>query len=79
MNSRMAQDFQDITGQVIKKVTDFAQNLEQQLVQLLIDYSPHEVKREVADGRLNGPQIKPEGNVDVAANQGQVGDLLDSL
>ncbi|MCU6433206.1 protein phosphatase CheZ [Undibacterium sp. Jales W-56] len=79
MNIMMAQDFQDLTGQVIKRVTDIAQNLEQQLVQLLIDYSPDEVKREVADGLLNGPQINPEGNVDVVANQGQVDDLLDSL
>ena len=42
----MAQDFQDLTGQVIRKVTDLAHNLEQQLVQLLIDYAPAEVKRE---------------------------------
>ncbi|HEU4375679.1 MAG TPA: protein phosphatase CheZ, partial [Telluria sp.] len=30
-------------------------------------------------GLLNGPQINPEGNSDVVANQGQVDDLLDSL
>lgn len=79
MDIMMAQDFQDLTGQVIKKVTDIAQNLEQQLIQLLIDYSPNEIKKEVADGLLNGPQINPEGSVDVVANQGQVDDLLDSL
>ncbi|MFZ6845221.1 protein phosphatase CheZ [Undibacterium sp. RuTC16W] len=79
MNIMMAQDFQDLTGQVIKRVTDIAQNLEQQLVQLLIDYSPDEIKRDVGDGLINGPQINPEGNVDVVSNQGQVDDLLDSL
>ena len=79
MDIMMAQDFQDLTGQVIKKVTALAQNLEQQLVQLLIDYSPSEVKREISDDLLNGPQIKPEGNAEVVANQGQVDDLLDSL
>jgi chemotaxis protein CheZ len=79
MDIMMAQDFQDLTGQVIKKVTDIAQNLEQQLVQLLIDYSPSDVRKEIADGLLNGPQINPEGNVDLVANQGQVDDLLDSL
>ncbi|MEB0138748.1 MULTISPECIES: protein phosphatase CheZ [unclassified Undibacterium] len=79
MDIMMAQDFQDLTGQVIKKVTALAQNLEQQLVQLLIDYSPNEVKKETADGLLNGPQIKPEGKTDVVANQSQVDDLLDSL
>lgn len=79
MNIMMAQDFQDLTGQVIKRVTDIAQNLEQQLVQLLIDYSPDEIKRDVGDGLMNGPQINPDGNVDVVSNQGQVDDLLDSL
>jgi len=79
MDIMMAQDFQDLTGQVIKKVTSLAQNLEQQLVQLLIDYSPNEVKKEVSDGLLNGPQINPEGKADVVADQSQVDDLLDSL
>jgi len=79
MDIMMAQDFQDLTGQVIKKVTSLAQNLEQQLVQLLIDYSPNEIKKEVADGLLNGPQINPECKADVVANQSQVDDLLDSL
>ncbi|WMW82324.1 protein phosphatase CheZ [Undibacterium cyanobacteriorum] len=75
----MAQDFQDLTGQVIKRVTELAQNLEQQLVQLLIEYSPDQIKRPQQDGLLNGPQVNPEGKTDVVANQGQVDDLLDSL
>ncbi|MBC3880159.1 protein phosphatase CheZ [Undibacterium sp. LX40W] len=75
----MAQDFQDLTGQVIKKVTELAQHLEQQLVQLLIEYSPEQIKRPQQDGLLNGPQVNPEGKSDVVANQGQVDDLLDSL
>lgn len=79
MDIMMAQDFQDLTGQVIKRVTELAQNLEQQLVQLLIDYSPGEIKRDTGDGLLNGPQINPTGNADVVADQGQVDDLLDSL
>lgn len=79
MDIMMAQDFQDLTGQVIKKVTSLAQNLEQQLVQLLIDYSPNDLKKDVVDGLLNGPQINPEGKTDVVANQSQVDDLLDSL
>ncbi|MGK2951109.1 MAG: protein phosphatase CheZ [Thiobacillus sp.] len=85
----MAQDFQDLTGQVIRKVTDLAHNLEQQLVQLLLDYSPAEVKREsntsnansgnANSGLLNGPQINPTNKSDVVADQSQVDDLLDSL
>ncbi len=79
MEIMMAQDFQDLTGQVIKKVTELAQHLEQQLVQLLIEYSPEQIKRPVQDGLLNGPQVNPEGKSDIVANQGQVDDLLDSL
>lgn len=78
MNIMMAQDFQDLTGQVIKKVTELAHGLEQQLLQLLVDYAPTEVRREVDTGLLNGPQINPTGN-DVVAGQAQVDDLLDSL
>src|SRR5450830_99337 len=75
----MAQDFQDLTGQVIGKVTTIAQNLEQQLVQMLVDFAPAEVKREFDNSLLNGPQINPTGSADVVANQDQVDDLLDSL
>lgn len=75
----MAQDFQDLTGQVIRKVTELAHNMEQQLVQLLIDYAPADVRRDADNGLLNGPQINPVGNNDVVADQGQVDDLLDSL
>lgn len=84
----MAQDFQDLTGQVIKKVTEIAQQLEKQLVELLIDYAPADIrearipsrkeKKEDA-GLLNGPQIDPEGKSDVVSDQSQVDDLLDSL
>ncbi len=74
----MAQDFQDLTGQVIKKITVLAQDLEQQLVQLLLDFSPVTVKKEES-GLMNGPQINPEENVNVVSNQSQVDDLLESL
>ena len=79
MDIMMAQDFQDLTGQVIKRVTGIAQNLEKQLVQMLVDFAPAEIKREFDNGLLNGPQINPEGNNEVVADQGQVDDLLDSL
>lgn len=87
MDIMMAQDFQDLTGQVIKKITGLAQDLERQLVQLLIDFSPAKPKKdseagkaEVSDASLlmNGPQIDPDA-VDVVASQEQVDDLLDSL
>ena len=79
MNIMMAQDFQDLTGQVIGRITGIAQNLEKQLVQVLIDFAPSEIKRELDNGLLNGPQINPEGRSEGVADQGQVDDLLDSL
>jgi chemotaxis protein CheZ len=79
MDIMMAQDFQDLTGQVIKRITGIAQNLESQLVQMLVDFAPAEVRREFDNGLLNGPQINPEGKSEVVADQGQVDDLLDSL
>ncbi|WP_305823811.1 protein phosphatase CheZ [Massilia brevitalea] len=79
MDIMMAQDFQDLTGQVIGKITSIAQDLEKQLVQVLVDFAPSEIKRELDTGLLNGPQVKPEGKSDIVADQGQVDDLLDSL
>ena len=79
MDIMMAQDFQDLTGQVIRKVTELAHGLEQQLVQLLVDYAPGDIKRETSTGLLNGPQINPNASPDVVADQAQVDDLLESL
>jgi chemotaxis protein CheZ len=81
MDIMMAQDFQDLTGQVIKRVTELANDLERQLVQLLVDYSPAEARREEKEkdtGLMNGPQIHAGGK-DVIADQSQVDDLLESL
>lgn len=75
----MAQDFQDLTGQVIKKVTELGHSLESQLVQLLIEFSPHDAARDTDNGLLNGPQVNPAGKADVVADQEQVDDLLESL
>lgn len=77
----MAQDFQDLTGQVIKRISELVTTMEQQLVQLLIDYAPAELKRDInpGDGLLNGPQINPTMTAEVVANQNQVDDLLESL
>lgn len=72
----MAQDFQDLTGQVVKRVTQLIQEMEKQLIQFLIDYSP-EVEAKICS--LDGPQVKPEGKSDVVTSQEQVDSLLDSL
>ncbi len=75
----MAQDFQDLTGQVITKVTQIGHTMESQLVQLLIEHAPVEGRRDGSNGLINGPQVNPEGKTDVVADQGQVDDLLESL
>jgi chemotaxis protein CheZ len=79
----MAQDFQDLSGQVIKKVIDIITRTEMQLVQLLIDSSPDtRVQEKAASGEpitvdnhvLEGPQTAAE-----ALKQDDVDDLLASL
>lgn len=75
----MAQDFQDLTGQVIKKITALAQDMEQQLVHLLVDLVPAEKRDEIDIGLLNGPVVNAAGRSDVVTSQDQVDDLLDSL
>jgi chemotaxis protein CheZ len=76
----MAQDFQDLTGQVIKKITELAHTIEQELVKTLVDFSPNKpVPPPESDSLLNGPQIAPQEKTNVVANQEQVDDLLDSL
>ena len=79
MEIMMAQDFQDLTGQVIKKVVEMVQGLENQLLGLLLQAIPPERKAEAPEGLLNGPVIRAEGRIDVVSNQAQVDDLLESL
>ncbi len=74
----MAQDFQDLTGQVIMKMLGVIGTIETELVQVLIDNAPQE-KREETQSLLNGPVVNAEGKNDVVANQDQVDDLLASL
>ncbi|CAH0440818.1 protein phosphatase CheZ [Ralstonia pseudosolanacearum] len=78
MEILMAQDFQDLTGQVIKKVLDVVQLIESQLVGILLENAPEHLRVEVGSSLLNGPQINPD-HPDVVANQEQVDDLLESL
>lgn len=80
----MAQDFHDLTGQVIRKVVALAQSMEEQLLKLLLETSQPEQRRRAeaapaAPGALEGPVVKPEGRDDVVADQAGVDDLLASL
>ncbi|MFG6665522.1 protein phosphatase CheZ [Halomonas sp. HNIBRBA4712] len=93
MEIMMAQDFQDLTGQVIKKMMDVIREIEQQLVQVLIDNSPSSRARDNLqkvqatpeksnpprkEELLNGPQVN-ESAADIVTGQDQVDDLLDEL
>ncbi|RZI41202.1 protein phosphatase CheZ [Herbaspirillum sp. HC18] len=55
----MAQDFQDITGQLIKKIVVITNRVEQELAQLLRDNAPPEVKAAMAESKpvelMQGP------------------------
>jgi len=75
----MAQDFQDLTGQVIKKIVALAQELESGLMTVLIEVLPETKRTEEVASLMNGPVIHAEGRTDVVVNQEQVDDLLDSL
>ncbi|MGM0543576.1 MAG: protein phosphatase CheZ [Pseudomonadota bacterium] len=94
MEIMMAQDFQDLTGQVIKKMMDVIREIEHQLVQVLIDNVPGAQARETMQRKaedqwknenarrnedlLNGPQVKDNAS-DIVTGQDQVDDLLDEL
>jgi chemotaxis protein CheZ len=88
----LAQDFQDLTGQVIKKITDVVHLIEQQLLSVLLENIAPERREQFAasaaalmsltgspESLLNGPQVNPEGRSDVVQDQEQVDDLLASL
>lgn len=75
----MAQDFQDLTGQVIKKITHMVQSLEKDLIELLLANMPAKKAAAEEEGLMNGPVTNPEKRSDVVSNQDQVDDLLASL
>ena len=75
----LAQDFHDLTGQVVAKVVALAAELEDSLVKLLVQAAPAEQVQKVDPGILAGPVVSPEGRSDVVANQGEVDELLASL
>ena len=76
----MAQDFQDITGQLIKKVVKITQAVEGELAQLLRDNAPPDIKEKLAQKQavpeplMQGPSV-PQA----ALNQDNVDDLLADL
>lgn len=85
----MAQDFQDLTGQVIKKMMEVIQEVERQLLQVLLDNISNADDRQSMQKRVDhelggdavathGPQVREDAE-DVVNNQDQVDDLLEEL
>jgi chemotaxis protein CheZ len=82
----MAQEFQDITGQIINKVIDLVQEIESKLVLILkvrgqqtqVVSKPSEQKKE-KDITAEGPIVDANSRSDVVNGQDDVDDLLSSL
>ena len=73
----LAQDFHDLTGQVVAKVVKLAGDIEDQLLKLLIQTAPPGQAAARLE-TLHGPLVDID-RPDVVANQEQVDDLLASL
>jgi len=77
-NIMIAQDFHDLTGQIVNKVVKLADDLEGNLVQLLLQVAPEYESAPVAPKPedLHGPVVNPEARTDVVSDQNEVDDLL---
>ncbi len=83
----MAQDFHDLTGQVITRVVNLAAGIEKQLIELLILTAPVDANSRATRAApserqphtFSGPAINPQGNPDVVSSQSEVDGLLASL
>jgi chemotaxis protein CheZ len=80
MEIMMAQDFQDLTGQVIQRMMNLIEALEKELIQVLVENMPETniSATEIPKELKNGPQID-QNKVGIVASQDQVDDLLESL
>lgn len=83
----MAQDYQDITGQVIRRVIELVQDVEKNLIDILKVFGKREESGKAADKNKltadnigpEGPIINPEERSDAVSGQDEVDDLLSSL
>jgi chemotaxis protein CheZ len=82
----MAQGYQDLTGQVIRRVIELVKEVEDSLVNVLKVFGEPEVseatkkqKKEIEAQSPEGPIIDAESRDDVVSGQDDVDDLLSSL
>ncbi|WP_312240758.1 protein phosphatase CheZ [Pantoea sp.] len=80
MEIMMAQDFQDLTGQVIQNMMSLIENIENELVSVLVENMPEIAPQDNDPGQKlkNGPQINQTA-AGIVASQDQVDDLLETL
>lgn len=75
-NIMMAQDFHDLTGQIISKVVVLTDELEASLVKLLLQIAPEQPAPPASPETLHGPVVDPTSRTDVVHDQDEVDDLL---
>lgn len=77
----MAQDFQDLTGQVIRKVIELVREVEDSLIGMLtaFDLPSSKAKPSVGENLVEGPIMNSKERDDVVTDQDDVDDLLSSL
>jgi len=75
----LAQDFHDLTGQVVAKVVTLASDIEASLLKLLLQVAPSDPGHRLDPATLQGPVVDARGRHDVVSDQREVDDLLASL
>ncbi|WED21045.1 protein phosphatase CheZ [Vibrio sp. JC009] len=80
----MAQDFQDLTGQIITKVITLVHEVEDRLVEILTTFGVEQTDINAEDEKKpssepEGPILNPHEREDAVASQDDVDDLLSSL
>ncbi len=81
----MAQDFQDLTGQVIRKVIDLVREVEDSLINMLTAFGisaeniQANAQPKVGENLVEGPIVNAKDRDDVVEDQDDVDDLLSSL
>lgn len=82
----MAQGYQDLTGQVIRRVIELVKEVEDSLVSMLTMFSDAEAEEKANNSEKQSDTVKAEGPIidaetreDVVSNQDDVDDLLSSL
>ncbi|WP_068712691.1 protein phosphatase CheZ [Vibrio tritonius] len=81
----MAQDFQDLTGQIIRRVITLVSEVEKRLVDILTVFGTAQTDKTADDNKdksateAEGPILNPHERQDAVASQDEVDDLLSSL